>query len=400
MGEGKRKIILLVEDESLIAMAEKRQLEMEGYEVLLAPSGEKAVELAVGAMVALDLILMDIDLGNGMDGAEAAERILSAVKVPIVFLSSHREPEIVEKTERITSYGYVVKNSGPIVLNTSIKMAFKLFDAHKRITEKESDYRLLFENTLNAIEIDQIILDAEGRPIDYEFLEVNSAFELSTGLKASEVVNRRATEILPGIKKTDLLRIFGQVALTGESVSFETYYSPTKRYRKISAFRVGLGRFSVAFEDITERRRAEEKLRENMIKLDSAQEVAKIGFWSMDLETGKIEWSKGLKTIFELDLASANPSLEEFMGYVAESDRAFVYEQSRLQMVPASQSVFSYEYRIVTKKGSLKTLEHLGRQSYDEEGALIGLYGSIQDITERKNSEARIQSLLEAKGLI
>lgn len=125
-----RKCILLVEDEVLIAMGEKSQLEKEGYSVQTVNSGEKAVE-AINVGCLCDLILMDIDLGKGMDGTQAAEMILRDHDIPIVFLSSHIEPEIVEKTEKITSYGYVVKNSSITVLDASIKMAFKLFDANR-----------------------------------------------------------------------------------------------------------------------------------------------------------------------------------------------------------------------------------------------------------------------------
>jgi DNA-binding NarL/FixJ family response regulator len=59
----------------------------------------------------IDLILMDIDLGGGIDGAKAAEEILKDFYIPILFLSAHTEKEIVEKTEKITSYGYVVKSA-------------------------------------------------------------------------------------------------------------------------------------------------------------------------------------------------------------------------------------------------------------------------------------------------
>ena len=90
---------------------------------------------AVEKTPAIDLILMDINLGNGMDGTDAAAIILKDHDLPVVFLSSHMEPEVVAKTEKITSYGYVVKNSSITVLDASIKMAFKLFEA--KIKEKE-----------------------------------------------------------------------------------------------------------------------------------------------------------------------------------------------------------------------------------------------------------------------
>ncbi len=125
------KEILLVEDEAIIAMTEKAELESYGYTVEHALCGEDAIDAIRQHTPLFDLILMDIDLGNGIDGTEAARQILEIVEVPIVFLSSHTEPDIVNKTETITSYGYVVKNSGITVLDASIKMAFKLFNANQ-----------------------------------------------------------------------------------------------------------------------------------------------------------------------------------------------------------------------------------------------------------------------------
>jgi CheY-like chemotaxis protein len=131
MNEPSQKTILLVEDEFLIAMNEQMTLERAGYRVVLAGSGDKAIQ-AVRTNPAIDLILMDIDLGSGMDGTEAARIILQERDLPLVFLSSHTEPEVVEKTEKITAYGYIVKHSGDTVLLASIKMAFKLFEANRR----------------------------------------------------------------------------------------------------------------------------------------------------------------------------------------------------------------------------------------------------------------------------
>jgi PAS domain S-box-containing protein len=131
--------LLLVEDEAIIAMQEIRLLEKMGYSVDHALSGEAAVARMAGGDPAIDAILMDIDLGSGMDGTQAAEKILRAADVPIVFLSSHVEPGIVARTEGITSYGYVVKNSGIVALDASIKMALKLFSekAERRRAERQ-----------------------------------------------------------------------------------------------------------------------------------------------------------------------------------------------------------------------------------------------------------------------
>ena len=136
MLEKTQKTILLVEDEFLIAMTEKLELEKYGYAVRTVTTGEKAIE-TIKTSSGIDLVLMDINLGDGIDGTEAAEIILKDHDIPIVFVSSHSEREVVEKTEKITSYGYVVKNSSITVLDASIKMAFKLFNAKIRELKRE-----------------------------------------------------------------------------------------------------------------------------------------------------------------------------------------------------------------------------------------------------------------------
>src|SRR6056297_1692418 len=132
--------ILLVEDEALIAMNEARMLKKHGYEVVTAYKGEKAIE-AVDSDSEISLILMDIDLGKGIDGTEAAEKILEKQDIPVVFLSSHTEQDVVEKTEGITSYGYIVKNSGETVLLASIRMAFRLYEAHIELKNQKENLR-------------------------------------------------------------------------------------------------------------------------------------------------------------------------------------------------------------------------------------------------------------------
>ncbi len=166
------KKILLVEDEALIALSEARILEKHGLEVSIVHSGEKAIE-AIALDPDISLILMDIDLGNGIDGTETAEIILEQHDLPVVFLSSHTEPAIVSKTERITSYGYIVKNSGETVLLASIKVAFRLW-------ESEDKFRKAFEYT----SVGMVLTAPTG-----EFLRVNKAFAAMLGYTMEEILS-------------------------------------------------------------------------------------------------------------------------------------------------------------------------------------------------------------------
>jgi PAS domain S-box-containing protein len=138
-----QKVILLVEDDPMTAAMEEIFLQDAGFEVMTANSGTRAVELALSSTI--DLVLMDIDLGAGMDGTEAASRILSHREIPLIFLSSHIEPEVVERTERITSYGYIVKSPNSAVLLASVRMAFRLYESREHADEQERFFRGIFE---------------------------------------------------------------------------------------------------------------------------------------------------------------------------------------------------------------------------------------------------------------
>lgn len=126
------KEILLVDDEVIIGMDTKNSLEKYGYTVVTVPSADLAMNI-VYRNKNLALILMDIDLGRGSNGIELAKRILEYIEIPIVFVSSHTEPEVVSMTEEVTSYGYIEKYSNLTVYDASIKMAYKLFNEKQKV---------------------------------------------------------------------------------------------------------------------------------------------------------------------------------------------------------------------------------------------------------------------------
>ncbi|MBK7057785.1 MAG: PAS domain S-box protein [Leptospiraceae bacterium] len=184
MFDKSNKTILLVEDEIIIAMMELKLLEKEGYRVIHAANGEEAIDIVNNSPI--DLILMDIDLGKGMDGTETAREILRTHNLPIVFLSSRTEKDIVQKTEVITSYGYIMKNSGIIVMDASIKMAFKLHEANERTQREKEQLRTILHSIGDAV----IATNREGL-----IVRMNIVAEEITGWKFSEVEGRPLYEI-------------------------------------------------------------------------------------------------------------------------------------------------------------------------------------------------------------
>lgn len=128
------KKILVVEDEPIISFRNKSLLEKNGYQVSTVKNGENAIECL--ANQSFDLILMDIELDNAIDGIETSQIILENQNIPIVFLTSHIEKETIEKAKSVTNYGYVKKNSGEHVLIETIQMAFILYESQKKVYDK------------------------------------------------------------------------------------------------------------------------------------------------------------------------------------------------------------------------------------------------------------------------
>ena len=118
-----KKTILLVEDEPIIALGQEVRLKNWGYSIVKAANGERAVS-KVMENTEIDLVLLDIDLGRGIDGIETARRILAYRKVPIIFLTSYFESEYRKKSKGVDCSGYVHKSSGDKVLAASIQKAF------------------------------------------------------------------------------------------------------------------------------------------------------------------------------------------------------------------------------------------------------------------------------------
>jgi PAS domain S-box-containing protein len=185
MAENDTRTILLVEDARVVAIQQRQILEKHGFAVVTATTGEDAVS-ACRDDRSIELVLMDIDLGEGIDGTEAARRILAARELPVVFLTGHTEREYVERVEQITRYGYVVKQAGELVLIQTIKMAFELFDAHRRSREQEQRFRLVYENM--AAGVIQVGLDSRIQA-------ANDAFCRMLGYSEEELRGRYISEI-------------------------------------------------------------------------------------------------------------------------------------------------------------------------------------------------------------
>ena len=141
--------------------------------------------------------------------------------------------------------------------------------------------------------------------------------------------------------------------------------------------------------DITDRIEREEALRRSESDLAEAQKLTKIGSWRFDVPTGFIKWSDELYKVFDVDKQDFNGMYESFIQRVYPEDMTKVWETNK-KAVERGES-FDIEYRIVTSTGMVKEIREIGYTTKGAGGKVIGLFGTAQDITEQKKSEAELR---------
>lgn len=127
--------ILIVEDESIIALNIKEILMSFGYIVVgIAANSEKAFHLVESKKP--DLVLMDITLQDREDGIVLAEKISERISVPIVFLTANDKNQTIDKAITVKPYGYILKPFKDVELKTTIEIALKTFSENQTLTGK------------------------------------------------------------------------------------------------------------------------------------------------------------------------------------------------------------------------------------------------------------------------
>ena len=124
------------------------------------------------------------------------------------------------------------------------------------LQQSERKFRLLFNSMTAGFALHEIVRDADGKSVDYRFLQVNPAFEVLTGLIAEDIIGKTALEVMPDLEPSWIER-YVKVATTGESIQFENYAQPLDRHYQVTAYSPQAEYFATVIEDVSERKQAE-----------------------------------------------------------------------------------------------------------------------------------------------
>jgi len=263
--------------------------------------------------------------------------------------------------------------------------------AEEALRRSEKKYKDLFDSTLDGI----YQVDADG-----DFILMNPAGARIFGYESpEEIIGKNALEHWRDPKDRDVFRAELKVKKTVSTYHMKAKKKTGEPIELESSSRIRedeKGNFhgiEGILRDVTERKRAEKALRRSEEQLKEAQHLAHIGSWELDIVTNRLFWSDEIYRIFEIDKNDFGASYEAFLAAVHPDDREAVdkaYKISVRDKIP-----YEIVHRLKLPDGRVKFVQERCETSYHGGGDPLRSIGTVQDITERKLIEGRMQRQLQ-----
>ena len=252
--------------------------------------------------------------------------------------------------------------------------------AEAALRASEERYRSLFESTSDAV----LIGDADGTYVD-----ANLAAAEMLGTPLERLIGSHYSEFID----PDWKEIGEEVGRSIQQTGRWAGEFPMRRADGTIVWADYRSRFDGEYvlgvaRDVTERRLAEQALRESADRLSLALNAANLGYWSWDAASDLVTFSPQAAAIFNLPEGAILPwaRLREQL-HPEDNERA----QLAVQRAIAEQSDYDIEYRILDPEGRRRWVSAKGKAQYDEAGRVLGMHGVMQDVTARKEDEEKLR---------
>lgn len=383
-------LILVVEDEELIAADIVRCLERNGHTVCgTASNGARALEIAL--LERPQLVLMDIDLGDGRGGIETARLIRESTGVPSIFLTGKSDRAVFEEAKACKPLGYLIKPFQHEQLATLVDIALENARLHRSLAASELKFRTLAENSPDAI----VRLDAEAR-----FLHANSAAAALLGVPAETLVGRTCAE----------LRLPDSLTALWSSLAKDTLASdgPVERDASIPGPK-GLLHFQIraltehrgnaeppslvaTIRDVTARQLQERQLQEASQRLVYHANNSPLAVLEFDADGHCLSWNHKAVEFFGARERDDSPPIRNCLPLIYPEDRKR-FEETHALLRSGGQASGFVTARFMHINGSVAHGEWYLSALLDDEGVCRSILCFLNDVSDRVRAE---QSLMRA----
>jgi PAS domain S-box-containing protein len=387
MPEGR---ILVVEDEELVAADIVRCLERNGHTVCgTASNSEEALEAALREHP--QLVLMDIDLGNGRSGIETARLIRETTGAPAIFLTGMSDRAVFEEAKTCKPLGYLIKPFQHEQLATLVDIALENARLHRSLAASELKFRTLAENSPDAI----VRLDGNAR-----FLHANSAATALLGIPAETLVGRTCAELhLPASLAALWSSLAGDTLASDGPVERDAIMPGPEgqRHFQIRALTEHRGNSEppslvATIRDVTARQLQERQLQEASQRLVYHANNSPLAVLEFDAAGHCLSWNHKAAEFFGTLERENGPAIVNCLPLIYPEDRERFEEVHDLLRSGGQASGF-VTARFMHTNGSVAHGEWYLSSLLDDEGVCRSILCFLNDVSDRVRAQ---QSLMHA----
>ena len=258
--------------------------------------------------------------------------------------------------------------------------------AEQSLRQSEQLYRTLFDNTEDGFALIEPLFSSSGKVCDLRLLAVNKVYEKISGDIAKDLVGRLASDYAPKLNN-EIIETAGEVVNSGEPKHIEVFESYTQKWYDCFYFVYDMNQAGVLFRDITERKNAEEALKESQTKYQALIETTSDFIWEMDVNGRYTYCSPQMEKLWglnPLEMIGKSP-----FDQMPEDARAEIY-QTFVTMARDPKPLL-LEVPAFDGQKNLIFLEVRGVPFFDKDGNLRGYRGISRDVTERWKAEKQLQ---------
>ena len=262
--------ILLVEDSGMHAELIREALHAWNADVRISVVSSLAEAHAFLAETTPDLALIDLMLPDGR-GTTLLPADRDQAAFPAVLLTASGDEQTVVEAMRAGALDYLVKSGATLTdLPRIVERTLREWGHIVRRRQAEDRYRRLFENMSEALAVDRIVYDSQGKPIDWLVTDVNPAYEEILAIPREQAVGRRARELFGSIPDFEsILKTFAGVVENGDPAQLEFFFPPSQKHIQVSVFSLGEGEFATLTKDVTGRKQMEAERERLMAELEA-----------------------------------------------------------------------------------------------------------------------------------
>ena len=336
-------------------------------------------------------VVSDYDM-PGQNGIEFLRSVRERwPELPFILFTGKGSEQVASEAISAGVTDYLQKSTGTEqyeLLANRIANVVDQFQANQQLQQEQRRFQTLFDH------LSQPTVEVQYEADEPIITQVNAAFVDVFGYDADALVGDSLDSYIVPDDRTDEARAINQHVQSGgrlesREVTRQTADGPRKFLLQNAVYDDGSGGFAI-YTDITQRSEHGEALDRNRELLQQTEQLAAVGGWEADVDTGEQRWTRGTYRIHDLDPREFDPSVEAGIAFYHPEDRAAI--ETAVENCRTHGEAYERDLRLITADGEQKWVRTIGAPVY-EDGEIVKIRGAIRDITQQRERQQELEQI-------